>query len=96
MNLKPSFWQLLRHLPRFARLIFRVIRDRRVPILGKIVFWLGIAYVIYPLDIVPELLFPVVGSFDDVAVLLVCVRYLLHRTPPEVIQEHLSALADRG
>jgi uncharacterized membrane protein YkvA (DUF1232 family) len=92
MKINPSFWQMLGHLPKLIRLIFRLIRDRRVPILGKIVFFFGIAYTVWPFDLIPDLLVPVVGSFDDVALLLICSRYLFYRTPPDVLQEHLSAL----
>ena len=94
MNSKPSFWRMLRHLPKLVRLIFRLLRDPRVPLLGKIVFFLGIAYTLWPMDVIPELLMPVIGSFDDVAVLLLCLRYFLHRTPPAVLQEHLAELQD--
>lgn len=92
MNLKPSFWQLLMHLPKLARLIFRLFKDPRVPLFGKIVFGLGIAYAVWPLDLIPDLLIPVIGSFDDVAVLLLSLKYLLYRTPPAVLEEHLSQL----
>jgi len=56
------------------------------------VFFAGIAYTIWPVDLIPDLLMPVIGSFDDLAVLLLCVRYLFYRTPPAVLQEHLQAL----
>lgn len=83
---------MLRHLPKLVRLILRLLRDPRVPLPGKIVFFLGIAYTVWPMDLIPDLLMPVIGSFDDVAVLLLCLRYFLHRTPPAVLQEHLTEL----
>ena len=93
MNLNPSFWKLLPHLPKFIRLVGRLLRDGRVPLSGKIVFALGVAYVAWPLDLIPDFLVPVIGSFDDVALLLVCLRYLFYRTPPAVLGEHLAELA---
>jgi len=96
MNINPSFWRLLWHLPRLARLVLRLLKDSRVPVMGKMVFSLGVFYVIWPVDLIPALLLPVVGSFDDVAVLLVCLRYLFYRTPPAVLAEHLSALQAVG
>jgi uncharacterized membrane protein YkvA (DUF1232 family) len=92
MNMNPSFWSLLRHLPKFIRLVFRLLTDRRVPLLAKIAVCSSVAYLIWPLDIIPDFLVPVVGSFDDVALLLVCLRYLFYRTPPEVLQEHLKEI----
>ena len=93
MNLNPSFWRLLPHLPKFIRLVGRLLKDGRVPFSGKIVFALGVAYVAWPLDLIPDFLVPVAGSLDDVALLLVCLRQLFYRTPPAVMQEHLSQLA---
>lgn len=92
MNVTPSFWRLLRHLPTLARLVLRLMKDARVPLAAKAVFCLGLAYVAWPMDLIPDFLAPVIGSFDDVALLLVSVRYLLHKTPPEVLREHLLAI----
>jgi len=92
MNLNPSFWKLLRHLPKFIRLVARLLKDGRVPPSGKVAVVLGVAYFIWPLDLVPDFLIPVIGSFDDVALLLVSLRYLFYRTPPAVLEEHLAEL----
>ena len=92
MNSEPSFWRMLRYLPRLVRLILRLLKDSRVPLMGKIVFFLGIAYTLWPLDVIPDLLMPIIGSFDDVAVLLLCLKYLFHRTPTAVLYEHMSEL----
>ncbi|MEJ2247909.1 MAG: DUF1232 domain-containing protein, partial [Acidobacteriota bacterium] len=92
MKLNPLFWRLLLHLPKLARLVLRLLKDKRVPLSGKIVFCLSIAYWIWPLDLIPALLQPVIGTFDDVALLLVGLRYLFYKTPAAVLQEHLSAL----
>jgi len=73
----------------------RLMKDSRVPLMGKIVFCLGIAYVIWPLDLIPDFMVPFIGSFDDVALLLVCLRYLLYRTPATVLNEHLTDLQVR-
>jgi uncharacterized membrane protein YkvA (DUF1232 family) len=90
MFIKPSFWRLLLHLPKLIRLVLGLMKDRRVPAVAKAVFFLCVAYVVWPVDLIPDLLVPVIGSLDDVAVLLAGLRYLLYRTPPHVLQEHLS------
>ena len=95
MQVNPSFWRLLQHLPKLIRLVLRLLKDPRVPILGKIVFCFGIAYVIWPLDLIPDFLVPFLGSLDDIAMLLICMRYLLYRTPRAVLEEHLFALQSR-
>ena len=83
-------------MPRLVRLILRLIRDSRVPVFAKIVFFFGVAYTLWPADLIPDLLLPVIGYADDVAVLLLCARYLFYQTPPEVLEEHLYSLQTGG
>ena len=89
----PSFWRLLWHLPKLFRLVLRLLKDRRVPVFAKAVFCLCLAYVVWPADLIPDLLVPVAGSLDDLAVLLAGLRFLLYRTPPDILQEHLSGIS---
>jgi uncharacterized membrane protein YkvA (DUF1232 family) len=89
---QPSFWKLLWHLPKLIRLIGRLFKDSRVPFAGKLVFILCIVYFISPIDLIPDLLFPIIGEIDDVAILLFGARYLLRQTPPTVLEEHLAQI----
>lgn len=76
-------------LPDIAKLLWRVVRDDRVPRLvrGGLV---GLAaYLASPIDILPDWL-PVLGRVDDVFVLTVGVRTLLRRVPEPVLHEHWS------
>lgn len=89
-------------LPDIAKLLWRVVRDDRVPRLvrGGLV---GLAaYLALPIDIVPDWI-PVLGQLDDVVVLTVGVRTLLRRVPEPILKEHwsgernvLAALLGRG
>jgi uncharacterized membrane protein YkvA (DUF1232 family) len=87
-----SLWRLLLRLPRTIKLLWRLLKDRRAPLLGKIVFALALAYVVWPLDLIPDFVFPVLGQVDDVAVLLAGVRFFLRSTPPQVLEEHLAQI----
>jgi uncharacterized membrane protein YkvA (DUF1232 family) len=69
------------------------MKDRRVPIRGKISFVVALAYVLWPMDIIPELLIPVIGSLDDLAILIIGVRMLLYMTPREVLREHITEIS---
>jgi uncharacterized membrane protein YkvA (DUF1232 family) len=90
---RPAYWKLFLHLPRLIRLVARLLKDRRVPFLGKLSFALALAYVLWPMDLIPELLIPVIGSLDDLAVLIVGVRILLFFTPRTVLEEHLTEIS---
>src|SRR5918992_5705247 len=74
-------------LPEILRLLWRVVRDKRVPMLvrGGLI---GIAaYLTLPFDVVPDWL-PVLGQVDDVVILTVGVRTLLRQVPEPILREH--------
>jgi len=64
-----------------------------VPVSGKAALYFGVVYFFWPLDLIPDFLIPVIGSMDDVVLLLVCLRYLFYKTPPEVLQQHLAEIS---
>ena len=54
---------------------------------------LGIlAYLILPTDFLPDVL-PGFGQIDDFAVILLGLRLFIRLCPPEVVQEHVKAIA---
>jgi len=83
---------MLWHLPSTAKLAWRLLQDRRVPLLGKFVFALALGYVVWPIDFIPDFALPILGQIDDVAVLLAGLRFFLRQTPPEILEEHLAQI----
>jgi uncharacterized membrane protein YkvA (DUF1232 family) len=54
---------------------------------------LGIlGYLILPVDLLPDV-FQGLGRLDDLVVLLLGLRLFLRLCPPEVVQEHVKAIA---
>jgi len=86
---------VLRHLPNFARLYWRLFRDRRVSILPKGLLVLTLVYVISPFDVIPDFL-PVIGEMDDVAVVLSGLWLFIRLCPPEVVREMVHDIAARA
>ena len=84
--------QVLRHVPSFARLYWRLLCDRRVSLLPKALFVLIALYLFSPLDVVPDLI-PVVGAMDDLAVGLAGLWFFVRLCPPPVVREHVAAIA---
>ncbi len=83
----PSRWrELVRFLPDVGRLIVDLTRDQRVPTRAKVVAGLLGAYLLSPLDIVPDFL-PGVGQMDDLALALVALRYLCRSAGYDVLHE---------
>ena len=80
------FFQVLFHLPNFARLYWRLFRDPRVSILPKALLVLTVLYVISPLDVIPDFV-PVIGEMDDVVVVLSGLWLFVRLCPPGVVRE---------
>jgi uncharacterized membrane protein YkvA (DUF1232 family) len=89
------FLQVLRHLPNFARLYWRLFRDRRVSILPKALLVLTLVYVVSPFDVIPDFI-PVIGEMDDVAVVLAGLWLFIRLCPPEVLREIVHDIAARA
>lgn len=89
-NLLP-FLPLASRGPLYGRLLFALATDPRVPTSRKALLGLAAAYLISPVDLIPEWL-PIVGALDDVAVLVLAVDVFLEGVPNSLVDEKLSAL----
>jgi uncharacterized membrane protein YkvA (DUF1232 family) len=87
---------MLAALPRMARLYVRLMGDPRVSVGPKLIVVAALAYLISPLDLVPDLLVPVLGQLDDIAILGLAFAALMRLSPPEVVAEHDPARVRRG
>ncbi|HHY45599.1 MAG TPA: DUF1232 domain-containing protein [Firmicutes bacterium] len=85
--------ELLLTLPDFVVLIFRLVKDPRVPLKAKVKLCLFIAYLASPIDLLPDVI-PVVGQMDDLVGAVIVVRDLLTVTPKEVVLSHWSGHQD--
>ena len=86
---------MLLHLPDFARLYWRLFRDRRVSLLPKALLVLTLVYVASPLDIVPDFI-PGIGEMDDVVVILSGLWLFVRLCPPAVVRETVHGIAARA
>lgn len=88
---KPPDTTLFKSFIRQLRLIWRLFKDRRVPIWMKAVPFVSLVYLLFPTDIVPDILLGL-GQLDDMAVIALGLRLFVELSPPAVVQEHLDAL----
>ena len=86
--------QVITHLPDFIRLYWRLFRDRRVPVLAKALLVVTLAYVVWPLDIIPDVL-PIVGEVDDIGVVLSGLWLFIRLCPPHVVLERVREISAR-
>jgi uncharacterized membrane protein YkvA (DUF1232 family) len=87
---RPSFWKLIFKLPSLLKLVRKLLVDGRVPITAKLVFGLSVAYVLWPLDLLPDFALPLIGQIDDLTILLAGLKVLLNGAPSAVLEEHLG------
>jgi uncharacterized membrane protein YkvA (DUF1232 family) len=64
------------------RRIVTLLRDPRTPKLPRLALALAAAYLIWPADLMPEILLPLAGYLDDLTFIWLAVRWLLKSGPP--------------
>jgi uncharacterized membrane protein YkvA (DUF1232 family) len=83
---------IARRLPTYARLIWGLARDPRVPTQQKLVLGGIAAYLVFPIDIIPDFI-PVIGELDDLAVLIFGLDWFIRNAPADVVEEHMARIA---
>jgi uncharacterized membrane protein YkvA (DUF1232 family) len=83
------FLPLAGRAPTYARLLWALASDPRVPTSRKALLGLAGAYIVSPIDLVPEGL-PVIGAIDDVAVLVVAIDVFLEGLPESLVTQKLA------
>jgi uncharacterized membrane protein YkvA (DUF1232 family) len=91
---RERFVALLRRLPRYAQLAWRLGRDRRVPGARRAALIAGAAYLASPIDLVPGII-PVAGQLDDAAAILLALKLALAGLPALDRAESLAAASLR-
>lgn len=81
----------LKDLVRQIQLVWRLFWDPRVPWPIKSLPPAILAYLVFPLDIVPDVALGL-GQIDDLAVVLLGLKLFIELAPPDVVHEHLKAL----
>jgi uncharacterized membrane protein YkvA (DUF1232 family) len=74
------------------KLILRLIGDRRINFLLKLLPIAAAIYVISPVDLIPGAVFPVVGALDDAVVIWLGTTLFVTLCPDDIVQEHNNAL----
>ncbi|HEY6959132.1 MAG TPA: YkvA family protein [Candidatus Limnocylindria bacterium] len=82
----------IRKVPTYARLVWGLARDPRVPIGQKAVLGAMAAYLAFPIDIIPDFI-PVIGELDDLAVLILGLDWFIRNAPEDVVEEHMARIA---
>lgn len=74
-------------LPNFLRLLYGLITDNRVAAVDKLVVAGAIAYILLPLDVIPDFI-PFLGEVDDVFLLILALQRLISNAGRAVVQTY--------
>jgi len=77
-------------LPAYGRLIVRLYRDERVPLLLKMAGLAAAVLIVSPLDPFADI--PFLNAFDDAALLMLAARLFFNLSPAMVLAEHRAAV----
>jgi uncharacterized membrane protein YkvA (DUF1232 family) len=79
--------QLIRDLPKFLKLLWGLYRDPRISMFDKGLVLATIAYIVVPLDLVPDFI-PLLGQVDDIYLLALALDRLLNNAGVDVLLDH--------
>lgn len=74
-------------LPRYVRLLGGLLVDRRVSIWDKLLVAGAVAYIVSPIDLIPDFI-PFLGEVDDVYLLILALQRLMANAGRRVLLEH--------
>lgn len=81
--------RLILKLPTYTRMVWGIVRDPRTPIGLKGMLAAALAYVVLPVDLIPDVI-PILGQADDLTVLLLVLDMFIQNAPAEVRAEHAA------
>lgn len=81
-------------VPDVVALITRLMLDRRVETRHKAYLGAALAYVVSPIDILPERALGPIGYLDDLAVMVAVLNILVTEIDEEILHEHWAGEAD--
>lgn len=91
----PTSWiarpALLRALVSRMRLAWRLLREPAVPLAIKSLTLLPLAYVVFPIDVLPDVI-PVLGQLDDIGVALAALEAFVGLCPEPAVTHHRAAV----
>jgi len=84
---KRTVMYYMRQLPQYVRLLGGLLTDRRVSMTDKMLVVGAIAYIVMPIDFIPDFI-PFFGEVDDVFVLVLALQRLISNAGRVVLLEH--------
>ena len=84
---KRTVMDTIRQLPDYVRLLFGLLSDRRVSALDKVLVGAAVAYILAPVDFIPDFI-PFLGEVDDVFLLVTALQRLITNAGRTVVMQY--------
>lgn len=93
---KRTVMYYIKQFPAYLRLLGGLLTDRRVSILDKLLVAGAMAYIIMPIDLIPDFI-PFLGEVDDLYLLIFALQRLISNAGRTVLLSHWTgAVEDLG
>lgn len=80
-------------IPDLLALLYRLLKDNRVPIRTKLIISASVAYVAFPTDIIPDNI-PFIGKVDELAVIFFALNRIVNDVPAHILLENWEGKND--
>ena len=80
-------------LPDLVALLYRLLKDSRVPIKTKLIISASVAYIAFPTDIIPNNI-PFIGKIDELAVTFFALNRIVNDVPVYILLENWEGKTD--
>ena len=84
---KRTVMDTIRQLPSYVRLLFGLLRDGRVATMDKVLVGAAIAYILAPIDLIPDWI-PFLGEVDDVFLLVTALQRLISNAGRSIVTQY--------
>ena len=86
-GLKRSVVRAIRQIPSYLRLLVGLVADRRVSMFDRVLVLAAVAYMVSPIDFIPDFV-PFLGEVDDVFLLMTALQRLVANAGRTVLLDH--------
>jgi len=89
---KRTVMYYIKQFPAYLRLLGGLLTDRRVSMLDKLLVAGALAYIVMPIDLIPDFI-PFLGEVDDLYLLLFALQRLISNAGRSVLLSHWTGAA---
>lgn len=89
----PAVEKAISAVPNLVKLGYRLMRDPRVPVKHKAFLGTALAYLVAPVDLIPDFI-PFIGRADDLVLLALALNSMFDAAGEAIVHEHWDGTGD--